>query len=257
LTHLWQPANDGVALRNALVDIFRDETIGQVYARRGIGLCLQTVDMDTHSPVVIKTPHLEGKHRDDATTLADACMATSAAPIVLPLAQITIDGQTRTTADGGLWSNSPILVGLIEALNTCGECPVEILSVGTCPPPEGHFAAKGRAGWGLLRWRFGVGIVETSLDAQTNAAKFAFAQIQSHLRVSAKIARLKQTAPSQEHQRLIGIDRADPDAVDVLQRLAIRDAEIAHSDMMSAEALNPFVRDIFTSLPEAERVTQT
>ncbi len=42
-------------------------------------------------PVVIKTGHLPTKHRDDAVTLVDACLATSAAPIILPLVQFDMD----------------------------------------------------------------------------------------------------------------------------------------------------------------------
>jgi uncharacterized protein len=257
LTHLFRAANDNHVLRDALLEMFGEETIGEVYARRGIRLCIPTIDVDRHTPVVIKTGHLDTKHRDDAVTLVDACLATSAAPIILPLAQIKIDDTMRTTTDGGLWSNSPILVALIEALNVCGECDIEILSVGTCPPPVGTFVARGKANRGLLGWRFGVGIVETSLDVQSSAAGYAFAQLQTHLRVKATLAKLTQTPPSQGHQRLIGIDRADPDAMDALQRLATGDAELAHSDMMGTEKAYPFVRDVFTSLPVAEPVTRT
>jgi hypothetical protein len=252
LGHLFKPANSGTALRKALVNIFGGETIGGVYKNRGIRLCIPTVDVDRHVPVVIKTGHLSEKHRDDGTTLVDACLATSAAPIVLPLAQIVIDSTMRTTTDGGLWSNSPILVGLIEALNTCGDCEIEMLSVGTCPPPVGTFVRKGATGRGLLGWRFGVGIVETSLDVQSSAARYAFAQLHQHLRVKATLAQLKQTPPSQDHQRLIGIDRADDDAMDALERLATGDAELAHSEMTGSAKANAFVRDIFTSLPVAE-----
>jgi hypothetical protein len=254
LGHLSKPANDGAARRAGLVEIFGSMTIGQVYKDRGIRLCLPTVDMARHAPLVIKTGHLEGKHRDDGVTLVDACLATSAAPIVLPLAQITIDGAMRTTTDGGLWANSPIMLGLIEALNACGDCDIEVLSIGTCPPPVGSFAAKGATNRGLLGWRFGVGIVETSLDVQSSAAGFAFDQLRSHLRVKASLARFRQTTPSAQHQRLIGIDRADDDAIHALQELATGDAEQAHSDIMGPDRKFPFVRDIFTTLPDSKPV---
>jgi hypothetical protein len=257
LFHLFGPANDGLALHHGLVEMFGDMTIGQVFKDRGIRLCIPTVDMARHAPLIIKTGHLEDKHRDDAVTLVDACLATSAAPIILPLAQIIIDGKMRTTTDGGLWANSPIMVGLIEAMNACGECDVEILSIGTCPPPVGTFAAKGAVGRGLLGWRFGVGIVETSLDVQSLAAGFAFDQLRSHLRVRATLAKFKQTTPSAEHQREIGIDRADERAIHALEELATGDAEQAHSDMTGPDRHFPFVRDIFTSLPDAKPVTKT
>jgi hypothetical protein len=241
-------------LRNLRRSDLADCAEVQVYDRRGIRLCIPTVDVDRHMPMVIKTGHLDKKHRDDDVTLVDACLATSAAPIILPLAQFKMDKEVRTATDGGLWANSPIIVGLIEALGTCNECAIEMLSVGTCPPPVGKFAGEGKTGSGLLRWRFGVGIVETSLDVQAAAAGFAFAQLCNHLRVKAQLAKLRQTAPSQDHQRLIGIDRADKNAMDALERIAVGDAELAHSDMMGSEEQCPFVRDIFTTLPEAKTV---
>ena len=237
--------------------MFGAETIGQVFNHRGIRLCLPTVDVDRYMPMVIKTGHLENKNRDNAVSLVNACLGTSAAPIILPLAQFKIDDGMRTVTDGGLWANSPIMVGLIEALGVCSECEIEILSVGTCPPPVGKFAAEGKTGWGLLRWRFGVEIVETSLEVQSSAAGFAFAQIRDHLRVKAHLAKLQQTPPSQDHQRLIGLDRADRDAMDAFERFAVGDAELAHSDMTGSNRQFPFVRDIFTSLPEAEPVKKT
>jgi hypothetical protein len=96
--------------------------------------------------------------------------------------------------------------------------------------------------------------VETSLDVQSSAAGFSLDQLRSHLRVDATLARFKQTTPSAQHQRLIGMDRADDDAIHALQELATGDAEQAHSDMMGPDKKFPFVRDIFMSLAEAQPV---
>jgi hypothetical protein len=256
LFHLFGPANSGAALRGGLVEMFGTETIGELYERRQIRVCIPTVNLDRHMPMVIKTGHLPSKRRDDAVTLVDACLATSAAPIILPLVQFDMDDGLKTATDGGLWANSPIMIGLIEALAVCDGRDIEILSVGTCPPPVGKFAGKGKTAWGLLRWRFGVGIIETSIDVQAAAAGFAFAQIRDHLKVRAQLARLDQTAPSQDHQRLIGLDRADADAMDALERFGVDDAELAHSQMTSNPPRFPFVRDIFMSLPRAEPVNK-
>jgi predicted acylesterase/phospholipase RssA len=249
-THLRSPANDGSALRAALTETFDDETVGEVYARRGIGFCLQAVDIDAHAPVVLKTGHLPGKHRDDATTLVDVCLATSAAPIILPLAQIMVDGVLRTFADGGLWANSPITIGLLEAIKMCGDRPIHLISVGTCPPPTGRLVRRGHAAWGLLKWRFGVGAVEASLDAQTDAARYAFAQLFPALRMNAVLVRFHQTPPPADHQAVIGLDRADDAALEALDRLAARDADVVHSEITRQTSSLAFIADMFTSLTQ-------
>ena len=257
ITHLRKPANDGVALRNALAETFGSRTIGEVYARRGIAFCMQTVDMGTHAPVVIKSGHLPGKHRDDSMTLVDACMATTAAPIILPLARVPMDGVERTLADGGLWANSPIVPALIEALKMCGDCAIEMVSVGTCPPPVGRYVPPGQR-WGLGHWRFGIGAIETSLDAQAEAARYQFIQLFEHLRVPVNMVRLHQTAPPQDYQKLIGLDRAGPQAIDALTQLAAKDAETVHGEITRTNSPIAFLADIFGNLPEArERQDKT
>jgi uncharacterized protein len=253
LTHLFKPANDGIALRKALQTTFGDTTIGQIFESRKLALCVQAVDMMTHEPVVFKTGHQNGKQRDDGMSLVDACMATTAAPIILPLARVPIDDTERTFADGGLWAGSPVLPAVTEALKICGDCPIQVVSVGTCPPPVGRYVPPGKK-WGLLQWRFGIGAIETSLDAQAVAARYQFIQLREHLRVPVSMIRLHQTSPPQDHQKYIGLDRAGPRAIDALKQLGAKDAETIHSEILEVESDLTFLRDIFENLPAAKRM---
>lgn len=144
--NLTRPANYNTHLKSALVDCFGAKTLGEVYSERGIGLCIPAVNMATSKPRVFKTAHDPGKNLDDNLPLVDVCLATSAAPIVLPLAEISdpFDPSVcHVFADGGLWANNPVLVGLIEALAlTSPETSIEVLSIGTCPPPSGTLVMK-------------------------------------------------------------------------------------------------------------------
>lgn len=250
-THLNNPANDGAGLKAALNDLFGEATIGEIYDRRNIAFCIQALEMATHAPIVFKSGHLEGKHRDDTMTLVDVCMATAAAPIIFPPARVRVARAERVMCDGGLWANSPILPGLIEALKICGDCTIQVVSVGTCPPPVGSFIPKdGR--WGLAKWKFGLGIVEASMDAQARAAEFQFEQLRPHLRVDASLIRLHQTAPPEDHQNIIGLDRADPQALDAMKQLAERDADTIHGEATAADSETAFLKDIFSNLPEVK-----
>jgi patatin-like phospholipase/acyl hydrolase len=96
--------------------------------------------MATQKSWVFKTPHTQTKRRDEGYRVVDVCLATSAAPMFLPIASIPDPddrSHLRTLVDGGLWANNPVLIGMIEALEVAGAGQsIEILSVGTCAPPE-------------------------------------------------------------------------------------------------------------------------
>lgn len=251
VTHMASPANDASALRGKLRKVFGDVTIGDVYARRGIAFCIPTLDIGSHAPVVIKSGHFKDKHRDDSVLLVDACLATTAAPIVLPLARVPIDGIERTFVDGGLWANSPIIIALVEALQLCDKRPIEIVSVGTCSPPEGRYVAPSKS-WGLGDWKFGVGAIEASLDAQAHAARHAFHMLTPFLKIPVSLVRLHQTAPPADYVSRMGLDRADEEAIDIMLQLGTRDAETIYSEMTRFNGPLAFLKDALANLPPIE-----
>ena len=146
---VWQhraksPGNAG-RLRELLLEVLGNETLGQVFERRGIAVCVPTINAANHHPMVLKTGHISGKHRDDNYQLADVCLASSAAPIFLPMHRMKDPNDKdawQTFVDGGLWANNPILTALVEALQvTKGARPIEIVSAGTCSAPTGDPAS--------------------------------------------------------------------------------------------------------------------
>ena len=113
--------------------------------------------------------------RDDNYPLVDVCMATTAAPIYRSLAAIddpnTSSGPQQVFADGGLWANNPIMVGLVDALTIATpERPIEIFSLGTCPRPEGDHFNAGSEHRSMLDWSLGADVAPLSISAQ----EFAF-----------------------------------------------------------------------------------
>ena len=136
--HLWRPGNPNETLVSELRDIFGSLTLGELFEERGIGLCVTATAFLQHKPRVFKTPHREQKQRDNGLLVADACLASSAAPIYLPMASITADGLAdQVYADGGLWANNPVLLGMIEGLAPLGTGAADRSHVrGHLSPPQ-------------------------------------------------------------------------------------------------------------------------
>ena len=107
---LRRPANSDTALRESLASRFGGITLEEVFKTRRIALCIPAVNIRTGRSVVFKTPHSPGLTRDRRFRLVDVCLATSAAPIYLPLAAIDDpedDEHQLILADGGLWATIP------------------------------------------------------------------------------------------------------------------------------------------------------
>ena len=162
------------ALREALQAVLGDTTMLDVYCGRGISLSIPAVLMSEHRAWVFKKTPRSGV-RDDNYRLVDVCMATSAAPIYRSLAAVddpkTSGGPQQVFADGGLWANNPIIVGLVDALTIAApDRPIEIFSLGTCPRPEGNHLDAESAHRSMLDWSLGADVAPLSISAQ----EFAF-----------------------------------------------------------------------------------
>lgn len=103
-----------------------DKTLGEA----GCSLILTAVRRDSGEVCCLKTKHHESFYKDHTMSAVEAGLATAAAPIAFPHMQAKEHGQL---IDGGLWANTPIMVGLIEAKKYFGRNldDVRVLSVGT------------------------------------------------------------------------------------------------------------------------------
>lgn len=251
--NLFSPANGNDELRNALAEVFNKETVGEMYNRRKIGVCLASVNMATHKSRVFKTAHNPKKNLDDNRTLVDVCLASAAAPIIFPVAGIPdteVKGNLEHFVDGGLWANNPILIAMVEALElTESDQPIEILSIGTCPPPGGEAMLPNEATRGILDWNFGVKALEVSMDAQASGYEYISGFLAKRLTLlnkSVKIIRLKQTAPSCEQANFLGLDKATDKACSTLIQLGAHDAREAYGKAQNGESEYQLLNNIFS-----------
>ena len=255
LRSLLSSANGGRSLDAALVEVFGTETVGQLYERRGIRLCVPATGLLRHSPRVFKTPHLRYKDRDNELSLVEICMATSAAPVLLPLAALGEDDLAGDAySDGGLWANNPVLVGLIEGLAVAErEQSVHIVSVGTCSPASGA-GPLSRLDLGIKFWLQGVRLLTLTMDAQGQGAHYSAQHLVAELGRLGKdvaILRCEESAPSSDQVPLLQLDSASKAALSLMEKLGTYDGDETYRWRQDSNLPNGRqLAEIFQRMPE-------
>jgi patatin-like phospholipase/acyl hydrolase len=259
------PANSSAPLQTALDDLFGDTTVKQLFERRRIGLCLTAVKLLDEKFKVFKTPHIPTKDLDAHYRLADLCLATSAAPIFLPLAGIRSprdENILESYADGGLAANNPVLIGLIEALQLAkARQPIQILSVGTCSAPEGMLLNEETLQRGLWHWKAGAKALSLSMNAQASSADYAAQFLATCLSSNSRqisVVRFPEERRSEAHLRFLQMDLASKDALHAFATFGADDA-IAAYRLCQDERTNEhgrIIAETFRSMPELNTPTR-
>ena len=259
--HAYHPAGSNEELASALRDIFGTMTMGQLYERRGIGLAISATRLLQHSPRIFKTPHIPSKNRDNDLSVVDACLASSAAPIYLPLASITEDGiEGQVFVDGGLWANNPVLLGLVDGLAIAkrGQ-PIVIVSIGTCSAPVGADPSP-RLARGILGWGAGVLPLTLAMDAQSKAATYAaklLAEQLAPLGKQVQILRCAESKPSRQQAHLLQLDSTSPEAQDLMRQLGNADAHETFRWTQGDHRRGAILQRIFERMPETNSHTES
>ena len=255
IKHSLSSANKDNVLKETLNKIFKNKTIGEAYRKRKIGLCVCSIKLIDHKPRVFKTNHNSGKHADDNRKLSDICLATSAAPIILPIANTPDSFNNEYFVDGGLWANNPVMIALLEAMEIAEkDQPIEIISIGTCPPPSGgSLSLSKKNNKGMLYWDFGIKALELSMHASSQGSQFCAQFLQRFLNEqtnrNVKVIRLESTPPSSDQAEILRLDNASTDAVDTLLQLGKEDARQVHSKSMNKSEDDKILQEIFSCLP--------
>ena len=241
---LWRAAQGSryvkagdAALRDVLKCVLGDTTMLEVYEHRGISLSIPAVLMSNHRAWVFKKTPCSGR-RDDHYPLVDVCMASSAAPVYRSLAAVrdpnAPNGPPQVFADGGLWANNPILVGLVDALGVAkpGQ-PIEIFSLGTCPVAEGDALDAESAHRSLLDWWFGALVPALGISSQEfatdNVVRMVAAAIGDEGGRQIRRVRFPASAVPRSVSGRFALDDARDASMDALVRQAHVDADLTKS----------------------------
>lgn len=144
-------------LREALDATYKGKTLGDAKHR----LLVPAVNYSKGGPQIFKTDHHERLKRDWKLSATDVALATSAAPVYLPIHKMG----GSLYVDGGLYGNSPGLLGVHEAIHFLGVDPkaIRVLSVGTMS--SGHTARGGRLRQrGIVLW--GAKLLDLMISSQ-------------------------------------------------------------------------------------------
>ena len=224
------------ARRGALQAVLGNATMQDIFDRRGISLSIPAVLMSDHRAWVFKKTPKSGP-RDDLYPLVDVCMASSAAPIYRSLAAIddpnAPGGPHQVFADGGLWANNPIMVGLVDALTIAApDRSIEIFSLGTCPRPEGDHLDAGSAHRSMLDWTLGADVAPLSISAQEFAfdhmARLLANAISNCGRPIQRVRFPNKPVPA-SMMPFLALDDTRPEAMDRLIGQAHNDADLTKS----------------------------
>jgi patatin-like phospholipase/acyl hydrolase len=148
-------------LSAAVREVIGERLLGESRCR----LVIPAYDGVRGSIHLFKTAHTPEYKQDYLRPALAVAMGTAAAPTYYPA---YTDEAGGAYLDGGVWANSPVIVGLLEA--TCilrrKIDEVEILSIGTTTEPFDVSHARRRGG--LLAWN--KGLITLFMQAQAEAA---------------------------------------------------------------------------------------
>lgn len=227
-------------LRIALKDAFGERTLADVHARGKFAL-VTAFNVTSGTPRIFKTDHAPELRAHAGYRLADIILASTAAPVYLPLATLTdpLLQSVEQFGDGGLVANSPALLGYAEAVSYLRRPPhtLDILSLST--PRVDH--AERMSDWrmrikdvvarGYWQWGFGPGLIARVMDGGSMVSDSALRLIAQS--ASARYHRVVLRKPNG-----VDLDVTTSRATQALVQLGVERAR----DSSTVTALTPFFR---------------
>lgn len=220
LRHRASARHDDAPLRAALDATFGSMTLGDLRAA-GKHVLITAFSVSDGGPRIFKTDHAPKLVLHDHYTVTEVALASSAAPIFLPLVEIVdpVSGVRERFCDGGVVTNSPALLGYAEAVSTlaCRPSDISILSLGTprndlAERPSALTPAQIPLNRGYEGWEYGKRIIAITMDGGAKVNHFALDRIAKA--AGARYERVDMNAPPG-----VGLDVATPETTLALRQL--------------------------------------
>lgn len=151
---------DRAGLQKLLTDKLGERLFGESRLR----LCIPVFEGKHSEVFVFKTPHHPDYKTDRFERMLTVGLATAAAPTFFK----PLEHGGYTLVDGGVWSNNPVMLAVIEALTcfTISTEQIDVLTLGC--GDEKYVVSKSQISWGgLWQWRT---IMSAAMRLQSLAA---------------------------------------------------------------------------------------
>lgn len=179
-------------------------------------LCIPSYNLSHGMPRVFKFPHREGNFSmDKELLLSDVALATSAAPSYLPVAEIDKVFYT----DGGLWSNNPALVGMLEAVEYfVGEGKkydsYKILSVSSIENQQGWLPSNSKDK-SILGWNSE--LMKAIMNGQSQNIDYVLKKLIPNITPKGEYVRIPSPDLSDVQHKIITLDNTNKNAMTLLE----------------------------------------
>jgi patatin-like phospholipase/acyl hydrolase len=182
-------------LRRVVQRVFGDTLL----CESTVPLVIPSYNIGENTVYLFKTPHHERLRRDWCVPMWQVAMATTAAPTFFPA--YSLPGDHVRLVDGGVWANSPSMVGIVEAVSMFAQSldQIRLLSLGTTVAAAYRPRKLDRGG--LIQWIRSPNVAQVLLAGQSQGA-FAASE---HLLGRGRAFRLNPPAP----ESLARLDAAD------------------------------------------------
>lgn len=237
---LFTSQYDNTALREALADAFGERTLADVLASGKFAL-VTAFNITSGTPRIFKTNHAPDLRAHAGYRLSEIILASSAAPVYLPLATLTdpVLKSVEQFGDGGLVANSPALLGYAEAVSyLCRPARLlDILSLSTPRMDHAERMSESRmrvmrvAARGYLQWGFGPALIARVMDGGAMVSDSA-------LRLIAGASGARYHRVVLQKPNGVDLDVTTPSATQALVQLGVERAR----DASTLAALTPFFR---------------
>ena len=156
-----KPKFSATPLQNAIASVLGNRRLGESKQRLAIP-SFNAVNGDIY---IFKTAHHQRFKQDYKDPAVNAALATSAAPTYFPAFR---HESGLAFIDGGVWSNTPVMVGIVEALAVMEKSvnDIEMLSIGTTDSP--FFVDDKQRSGGLADWN--ANLIFVQMQAQSAGA---------------------------------------------------------------------------------------
>lgn len=230
LRQWFGPKHSHAALRETLAGVFGERKFGESKCR----LVIPTYDAVAGRIFLMKTAHHDRFKYDIDAPAVDVALATSAAPTYFAAAPFPSHADA-SYVDGGIWANSPVMVGITEAVAFLGASlnDIDMMSIGTTMTP---FNIAEHAKSGIAQWN--AGLVEVMFEGQMDANL-----AQAKLLLGGRLHRINVTAKEGE----FSLDDARPEKIQRLINLGRGEAvkkenlEVAKARFLNGKPASPFV----------------